>query len=214
MYVQSFVCLEGPVPENYKNKIKTIGNTKFPVKHTVQGLVNDHLYALTLTSPNTAICTSFVFEPVPVLPPVTDCGIHVNLIFHIVPESQINFSVNAANKVGRPPTVPIPFQANSFDLMLVSSAGKASTIVGLQFIVSDYDVATWKLYDQMELGTTAVSHLLACCMNILGHVSNNGKQINILMGQGSCSVSYPMPCGMVSKYNLSTPPKWLMRLFL
>ena len=128
--------------ENYENEIKTIGDAKFPVKHTVQSLVNDHLYALTLTSPNTAICTSFVFDPVRVLPPVTDRDIHVNLISHIVPESQIHFSVHAADKAGRPPTVPIPFEANSFDLMLVSSAGKASTIVGFQFIVSGSTVAT------------------------------------------------------------------------
>ena len=56
--------------------------------------------------------------------------------------------------------------------------------------------------------------VIASCSQISGHVSNDGKQINILSGQGSCSVGYPMPCCMVSKYNLGQPPEWLMRTFL
>ena len=32
VYVQCVCCLEGPVAENYENKIKTVGNMDFPVK--------------------------------------------------------------------------------------------------------------------------------------------------------------------------------------
>ena len=39
-------------------------------------------------------------------------------------------------------------------------------------------------------------------------------QIDILTGQGSCSVSYPMPCCLVHKNNLGQPPEWLQRRYL
>ena len=45
-------------------------------------------------------------------------------------------------------------------------------------------------------------------------MSNHGKHINILTGQASCTVGYPMSCCMISKYKLNTPPAWFMRLFL
>ena len=50
VYVQSFACLEGQVAENYENKIKTIGSNQFPVRMTVQSLVDDSLYCLALTT--------------------------------------------------------------------------------------------------------------------------------------------------------------------
>ncbi len=40
------------------------------------------------------------------------------------------------------------------------------------------------------------------------------KQINILTGQASCTVDYPMSCCMILKYKLHTLPAWLLRLFL
>jgi len=39
---------------------------------------------------------------------------------------------------------------------------------------------------------------------------NDGKQINILTGQGSCYVGYPMPCCMVHNEDLGRPPYWII----
>ena len=89
-----------------------------------------------------------------------------------------------------------------------------TSVVGIQFIVLAVVVATWKLPQNLSLRGMTFADVIASCSQISGHVSNDGKQINILSGQGSCSVGYPMPCCMVSKYNLGQPPEWLMRTFL
>ena len=86
--------------------------------------------------------------------------------------------------------------------------------MGLQFIVDELVVAAWRLEVPLKLNTTLTSDILVKCNQISGHVSNDGKQINILTGQGSCSVGYPMPCCFVSKFNLGDAPEWLQRKFL
>ena len=65
-FVQSFACLEGPVAENYKNEIKTIGNPEFPVKKMMQHLADDSLYTLVLSASSSELvdkCSCFVFMP-------------------------------------------------------------------------------------------------------------------------------------------------------
>ena len=72
LFVQSFACLEGPVAENYENEKRTIGNDKFPIRKTVQDLVDDRLYCLSVTTPNRRSCACLVIKPTPELAPVTE----------------------------------------------------------------------------------------------------------------------------------------------
>ena len=45
-----FLCLEGPVAENYKNELKTVGNPRYPIKATIQAVVDDYLHAIVMTA--------------------------------------------------------------------------------------------------------------------------------------------------------------------
>jgi hypothetical protein len=38
-----FLCLEGPVVENYKNKLKTVENSKYTIQAMMQVVVDDYL---------------------------------------------------------------------------------------------------------------------------------------------------------------------------
>ena len=78
--------------------------------------------------------------------------------------------------------------------------------MGLQFIVDELVIAAWRLDVPLKLATTSSSEIVVKCSQISGHVSNEGKHINILTGQGSCSGGCPMPCCFVSKYNLGDAP--------
>ena len=63
--VQSFAVLEGPVAENYENEVLTIGNDIYPIKKTIQSLVDDNLYALSLLTCDGQMiqkCLCFVFD--------------------------------------------------------------------------------------------------------------------------------------------------------
>ena len=78
--MQSFACLEGPVAENYENKIKITGSNQFPVQMAIQSLVDDSLHCLALTTRlrgKVKLCSCLVFNAVPAL-----CGkmrlIHVH----------------------------------------------------------------------------------------------------------------------------------------
>ena len=46
------------------------------------------------------------------------------------------------------------------------------------------------------------------------HLANNGKQVRILTGQGSCRVDFPMMCCLVSLSGLGGAPVWIQRWFL
>ena len=102
---------------------------------------------------------------------------------------------------------------NTVDLVLVTSNKDTSVIVGLKFLVDECVVAVWRIEVALKLGTTSSRDLVVQYNQILGHVSNNSKQINILTGQGSHLVGYPMPCCLVSKYNLGDAPELLQRNF-
>jgi hypothetical protein len=229
VFVQSFACLEGPVAENYENEKKTIGNDKFPVKAIVSSLVNDEMYSLTLrtfASGYVESCVSFVFKPTPVAAPLSVRRLDVVLAKQTVPETEVVWSNNGSNieegsaddivldVPGDVPSVPMPLDARSVKISLVTSESKATLVVGIQFTLMDAVAATWKLNQSLELGAMTVADVVASCNQISGHVANDGKQVNILTGQAYCSVGYPMPCCMVSRNELGQPPEWLMRLFL
>ena len=140
---------------------------------------------------------------------------------------------------GLPPTVPVPLSGSSFslpstttrtrgrragttstmtsgsiDIALVTSDKTSSHIVGLQFMLDNYVVAAWKLSDTFKLGESKVCNLEVQCRQVSGHLSNDGKQVNILTGQGTCRVGYPMPCCLVSLKGLGDPPEWIQIRFI
>ena len=49
VFVQQFACLEGPVAENYKNEVKTIGNPEYPIQSMIQSLTDDRLHTIVIT---------------------------------------------------------------------------------------------------------------------------------------------------------------------
>ena len=234
LFVQSFACLEGPVAENYENEIKTIGNPEFPVKKMMQHLADDSLYTLVLsTSSSERVdkCSCFVFMPTPVFLPGTTRVLTVHLTIVTITESMVQWNSNNDDAIdtnmtegnpdtldetvaGLPPTVPVCFVEDSVDLVLVTSNEDQSIIVGLQFLLDGTVVASWRLDVKFKLGTTSVEDIVAKCHQLSGHVSNDNKQINILTGQGTCSVGFPMACCMVSKHNLGCPPEWIQRMTL
>ena len=143
--------------------------------------------------------------------------IRVNLMQQRISEATVIWSSAGPSSElteGNAPTVPVPLGTDMVDLILVASNEDTSVIVGLQFLVDEWVVAAWKLEVVLTLGTILSRDLAVQCKQISGHVSNDGKQINILTGQGSCSVGYPMPCCFVSKFNLGDAPEWLQRKFL
>ena len=214
LYVQSFACLEGPVAENYENEVKTIRSPKFPVKEAMQALVDDHLFGLTIMTQTASICSCFVFRPTPVLPPVTIRQLSVTLTKLVISESLVDWNQNPLDDIGHPATLPIPLQAEELHLSLITSANDSSVIVGLQISHQDFVAASWRLRESFGLAGNSTNLLIVKCHQISGHVSNDGKQINILSGQGTCTVGYPMPCCMVPRDRLGTTPRWLMIMFL
>jgi len=70
------------------------------------------------------------------------------------------------------------------------------------------------MYETLKLGTFGPGDVEVRCYQISDHLANNNNQINILTGQGRCSVSYPMHCCLVHKSNLGQPPEWLHRRYL
>ena len=75
-------------------------------------------------------------------------------------------------------------------------------------------LATKCFYDKLKLVSATRSDIKMQCYQVSGHLSNDNKQIDILTGQASCSVSYPMPCCMVKKEDLGQPPEWRQIQFL
>ena len=72
----------------------------------------------------------------------------------------------------------------------------------------------WRLDVKFKLGTSSVEDIVAKCHQLSGHVSNDNKQVNILTGQDTCSVGFPMSYCMVSKHNVGDPPEWIQRMTL
>ena len=128
--------MEGPVAENYKNKSKTVGSDSYPVRATVQSLVYDYLYGLSMfrrlvdTVNN---CACFVFRPVPVVDQVPYWKINVVHSTQHVVESVVQWTVQSAEKAGHPPKVVVPLGVDQVELLLVSLATDALIIIGLYF---------------------------------------------------------------------------------
>jgi hypothetical protein len=85
LFVQTFACLEGPVSEDYANEVATIGKPNYPIKDTIQRLVDDSLYTLVATERDSSTdlvtaCSCFVFQPVPTPPPGTKRPLQVELL--------------------------------------------------------------------------------------------------------------------------------------
>ncbi len=212
LFVQCFACLEGPVSECYGNESRTIGNGNYPVKDIVQSTLQDLLFALTIVTPAMSECAAFVFKPIPTMSPATPRAINVQLIPPVVNQAVVTFS--SIDQVGGVPTIPVPHSTHEIGVSLVCSSDCASRVVGLIFVVNGAVAATHYIHCTVDIGAFRLDELSIHCQQISGHVSNYGKQINILNGQGSCSVGYPMPCCLVSKSDLGRPPEWLMRMFL
>ena len=82
-------------------------------------------------------------------------------------------------------------------------------MVGYQVMTEEVVIATHKLYHPFQLGNFKSSEVEVSCKQIYGHISNDNKQVNILTGQCSCSVRYPMSCCIVSKHNLGVASEWI-----
>ncbi len=211
VFVQSFACMEGPIAECYENEAKTIGNDIYPIRDTVQSALRDELFAITLALPDERDCTCFVFKPTDPLPPSTPRDIVASLKGPTVIDDDVTWS--PIDPVGRSPAVPMPGSTDNIEVNLICSSDDKSKLVGLRFVVNGEVAATHRLHRSMDMGRDRVPDMLIHCQQISGHVSNDGKQINILTGQASCSVTYPMPCCMVSKHDLGRRPFWMQKLF-
>ena len=71
---------------------------------------------------------------------------------------------------------------------------------------NDIIIKTQRLHHKLKPCSYPISKVEAKCYQLSGHLSNDEKQVNILTGQGSCSVAHTMPCCMVSKNELGRPP--------
>ena len=74
VFVQTFACLEGAVSEDYANEMVTIGKPEYPVRYTIQSLVDDSMQALVLSEMvveegrhdgHAKSCGCFIFIPSP-----------------------------------------------------------------------------------------------------------------------------------------------------
>ena len=216
-FVQSFACIEDPVAENYKNEIRTIGNPRYPIRDTVQDVFDDRLYCIALQTRCRRNSACFVFKPVPPGKPVEDRPIRLEMGREVIPQSLVNWSSQPAGKKGHTPEVHVPidgYNANIIHVNLVCDLESTRNIIGIWFISGTQVVATWKLDEVFCLGMGTVRKLLVTVKQISGHCSNDGKQINILNGQPSCSVGFPMGCCMVAKADLGQPLEWMMRAYL
>ena len=127
-YVRCVCCLEGPVVENYKNEVKTARNKDFPVKSTIQSMVDDTLFALVLSSKTSGknwTCLCFVFEPVPTF---DQCEKHLlisNLIRTVVPDEGILWYTPLI--MDNTPNVSVQLES------LITCKDDPLIVVGLQF---------------------------------------------------------------------------------
>ena len=212
MYVQCVACLEGPVCENYENEIKTIGNDKFPIQQTIQSLCDDTLYTFVLSNLIDNLvskCLCFVFKPIPASNPCTARRINVKLRTNVISEYRVTWSCTLLE--GTTPEVPVPVSTNCIEVSLVTKEDNDKHVIGLSFYFDDFMIAAWKLGECYPLDVDELSTCEVQCCQISGHLSNDGKQVNILTGQASCAVGYPMPCCLASKQQLGIAPEWIQR---
>ncbi len=125
IYVQEFACLEGPVAENYENKKKSIGRNDFPVRAVIQSLVDDELFALTLTAEKKEITSCFVFKPVPVVSYGKERSINAVLHPATVNESVVAWTDHTGIQEGQAPEIVVPLSVNTVGICLVTSKNNA-----------------------------------------------------------------------------------------
>ena len=82
-------------------------------------------------------------------------------------------------------------------------------MVGYQIMLEGVVVGTVKLYHPFDLGDVKPIKICVRCQQISGHLYNDNKQINILTGQHSYSVLYPISCCMISKKNFGVSSEWI-----
>ena len=178
-HVQQFACLEGPVAENHQNELVTIGDPAYPIKSTIQHLVDDHLHAISITASaggQVTKCACFVFLPVPLPPPCKVRPITMHLCEQIIYDSDVvwstagTFSHGGGITEGSPdhvepthssmmPTVPVSLGQNSITTKLVLTTTDPSHVVGLVFEFDGFFVASHKLSDPLQLYITQISDL-------------------------------------------------------
>ena len=75
-------------------------------------------------------------------------------------------------------------------------------------------IATNRFYYPIDIGACKLCDIIVRCEQINGHVGNDGKCINILNGQKGCQVLCPMPCCMVSRYDLEKATLWIQMILI
>ena len=223
--MQAFACLEGPVLECYENEIITIGNPAYPTRETTQHLVDDYLFALIFVAEKNGrrMCSCSIFMPIPTPAQLTSREFEVTYLPLSWNEGVVQFDDVAVDadkngpeedgaedcRHGLPPEIVIPLDQNKIGVRFVHKKDDASVMVGYQVMSEEVVVATHRLYHSFKIGDFRPSEINVSCKQLSGHLSNDNKQINILTGQCSCSVGYPMPCYMVSKNNPGVAPKYI-----
>ena len=75
-------------------------------------------------------------------------------------------------------------------------------------------VATNRFYQPLHIGECALDEISVNCMQVSGHVANDGKCINILDGKPGCRCKCPMSCCMVLLENLGEPMEYIQEMML
>ena len=78
--------------ENYENEFRTIGNDDFLVKATVEAVLIDQLFAVTLATANKSDVACLEFKPTPEPPPVTYRDLTADILPGSVNESVVNWT--------------------------------------------------------------------------------------------------------------------------
>ena len=68
-------------------------------------------------------------------------------------------------------------------VVLITPDDDASVIIGLRVMSNDIIVKTQRLHHKLKLYSYPISKVEAKCYKLSGHISNDGKQVNILTGQ-------------------------------
>jgi len=165
LFVQTFVCLEGNVSEDCANEVQTIGKPNYPIKDTMQWLVDDVMYVLVATESDRSkdlvtACSCFIFLPVPTPPPVTKWPVQVELLPLAVSGSVAFSDENAIEgspddipdeESGRAPTARLLLSEMLLSIGLVTSPANASTVVGFRVFVKGELICTHKLHYSFKL---------------------------------------------------------------
>ena len=141
--MQTFTCLEGPVSEDYTNEMVTIGKPQYPIRYTMQSLVDDSLHVLVLSEMvgeksrddgRVKSCGCFIFIPSPPTTPALKRCIRVDLVGSPVLESVAFASQDLSmidegspddhlpdEDTGLPPMIPLPHEKSLLNVTLVIS---------------------------------------------------------------------------------------------